>query len=594
MLVFSGVGILQGEQSAVSLGGRALSQVQLDEMVEAELQRSGGGDDNPELRARLESGIRGNVAARFVALAVIEDAGLLPTEEELIGEIRQIEEFQVENSFSRDRFNALVTDENEFIGQMKDRIAILRFTRAVSESILLNDDFTAAAAAFIAQQRRVRKLELPISDYRQGLEASDEEMNAYYSQNQHLYIVPERVRMQVADIRRSDMEDLVEIDEEALRQLFDQRNQEAAGREERQLQLIVLDSEEDARRLYDLALENPGDFGQLAREHSLDAGSRAAGGDLGFLARDDLPPEVAEPVFAAEVPGVAPPIEVDGSWQVYRVAGRIGASRIEYEDMRDDLVVQLRREQSLILFEENAARLEEQAYVLVDELEPLQAGGVPVSVYTTGWVHEREYLQYENPEEFKDEALLEEIIDFAATSDASNSGLIAAESGERYLIVRMLEQQPRRLLDFEEVQDDISEGVVSQKAIQAAAASAEQIIKDLIDGGEDGAEAGFSQESFLLGQGAQVPEGFHANDINAAFAGISVGESLPGYALSYDPEGETVNVIAVDEIIENEPDEQVRERLAGILRRNDRQMAESVFLGTLIDDYEVEYEGGEG
>ena len=592
MLVFSGVGILQGEQSAVSLGSRILSQAQLAEMVEAEL--AGMEDDraeDPQMRAQIENSIRGNVAARFVALAVIEDAGLFPTEEELIGQIREIEDFQVENRFSRDRFNALVTDEGEFIRQLKDRIAIFRFSGAVSDSILLNDDFVEAAAAFIAQQRRVRKFELPIADYQDGIEASAEEMNAYYSQNQYLYIIPERVRMQVADIRRKDMEDLVEIDEEALRQLFDRRNQEAASREERQLQLIILEDEAAARGVYEQARENPKAFGRLARENSIDAGSSAGGGDLGFLIRDDLPPEVAEQVFAAEVPSVIEPIELDGVWQVYRVAGRIGASQVAYEDVRDDLVKQLRREQSLILFEENAARIEEQAYVLVDELDALQASGVPMSIYTTDWVYEREYRDYQNPEGFKDSALLEEIIDFASVSTGANSGLITAAAGQRYLIIRMLEQEPRRLQEFEDVSDEISESVLRQKAIQAAAASAEQIIKDLIADGDEEAVVEFSPESALIGQGEKTPEGFHINDINAAFAGINVGEQLPGYAFAYDPEKETINIIAVDEIIDNEPNEEVKERLTDILRSSDSQTAENVFLSGLLDDYDVDYEG---
>ncbi|MCY4324655.1 MAG: peptidyl-prolyl cis-trans isomerase [Betaproteobacteria bacterium] len=593
MLVFSGVGVLEGEQSAVSLGSRILSQAQLNEMVEAELARLEDEQaDDPEVRARIESGMRGNVAARFVALAVIEDAGLAPTEQELIGEIRQIEDFQVEDRFSRDRFNALVTDENEFIRQMEDRISIFRFSSVVSDSILLNDDFVDAAAAFIAQQRRVRKFELPIDDFKEGIEASEEEMNAYYSQNQYLYVVPERVRMQVADIRRQDMEELVEIDEEGLRELFEQRNQEAAGREERQLQLIVVADEAAASRIYEQAIANPDDFAQLAKDNSLDAGSRSSGGDMGFLTREDLPPEVAEPVFAAEVPAVIEPIEIDGNWQVYRVAGLIGASQLDYDEMRDDLVVELRREQSLALFEENAARLEDQAYVLVDELEPLAASGVPVSIYTTDWVHEREYREYENPEDFQDADLLEEIIDLAATSTGASSGLISAEVGERYLIVKILEHEPRRLREFDDVAEDISENVITQKALQAAAASAEQIIKDLL-GGEDEQDAGveFSAEAAIIGQGEKTPEGFHVNDINAAFAGINVGDQLPGYAFAYDPEKETVNIIAVEDIIEQEPDEEVKERLSGILMRNDRQTAENVFLGDLIDDYDVNYEG---
>ncbi len=78
----------------------------------------------------------------------------------------------------------------------------------------------------------------------------------------------------------------------------------------------------------DLATELAGrlaageDFSQLAREFSIDEGTAANGGDLGWFAREELVPPFADAAFALEPGAISEPVETEFGWHLIRVAER--------------------------------------------------------------------------------------------------------------------------------------------------------------------------------------------------------------------------------------------------------------------------------
>ncbi len=595
-MVFSGAGILQadvGGAAEVRLGSRTLTEDRLDQLVEAELRERSeelGADaaEDPEARSQLGRQLQLNFAARFAALELVQDNGLWPTDEELIGEIKRIEDFQVDGRFSRERFVALIGDEQEYVRQTAEQLALRRFSRSVASSGLIDEDFVHAAAAYVSEQRRVRKLALPLEDFTEGIVASEEDLLDHHDHNSFVYIIPQLVRLEVADIRRADMEDLVEIDEARLRDLYRQRNEEAKRNEERQLQLIVVADVQQAQELAERARADPKGFGELARTSSDDAATREAGGDLGFFLHEDLPFEVASPVFEAAVGSIVGPIEVDGSWQLYRVAGKIGGTQLDYDSLREDLISQLRLEQSRIIFEDNAAILADQAFSLATGLEPLKESRIPFELEVTDWIYEREYGDYTNPENYQDQQLLDELTNFANAQTETNSELITAEIGERYLIVRVIANEPRRIKELDEVREEVRTAVIEQKAGEAASEHATALIGQLIESGLDGSADGFSYASPVLSQDIEEPpEGYSHADIAAAFGELQTGEGLPAFALAYDPEAKSLNVLAVDEIMSAEPNDEQLDRIEQSVSFGHARVAESMLLNELIADYDV-------
>ncbi|MDY6950515.1 MAG: peptidylprolyl isomerase [Thermodesulfobacteriota bacterium] len=73
---------------------------------------------------------------------------------------------------------------------------------------------------------------------------------------------------------------------------------------------IVVDTEAKAKELMSLLSDDPGGFGELAKEHSLDNETKKTGGQIGGLRRGVLPDEVSAKVFNASAGDVVGPLQL--------------------------------------------------------------------------------------------------------------------------------------------------------------------------------------------------------------------------------------------------------------------------------------------
>lgn len=79
------------------------------------------------------------------------------------------------------------------------------------------------------------------------------------------------------------------------------------------------------------------DLGELAKQISDDPATRAEGGDLGYVARSALPPEVGEVVFAMKVGEVRGPIYSDLGAHIVQVLDRKASEARPFEEAKEDL-----------------------------------------------------------------------------------------------------------------------------------------------------------------------------------------------------------------------------------------------------------------
>ena len=82
---------------------------------------------------------------------------------------------------------------------------------------------------------------------------------------------------------------------------------------------LVLKDEEVARELRAQIVEDGADFHALARQYSIDTGTKLAGGYAGHVRRADLEPALEAAVFGARPPQVVGPIKSDPGWELIKV-----------------------------------------------------------------------------------------------------------------------------------------------------------------------------------------------------------------------------------------------------------------------------------
>lgn len=79
------------------------------------------------------------------------------------------------------------------------------------------------------------------------------------------------------------------------------------------------------------------DLGELAKQVSDDPSTRAEGGDLGYVERSALPPEVGEVVFAMKVGEVRGPIYSDLGAHIVQVLDRKASEARPFEEVKEEL-----------------------------------------------------------------------------------------------------------------------------------------------------------------------------------------------------------------------------------------------------------------
>jgi len=104
----------------------------------------------------------------------------------------------------------------------------------------------------------------------------------------------------------------------------------------------VMEREKLARSLLARAQKGE-DFAKLAREYSEDAGTRAEGGDLGFIGRDILPKPLEELVFSMAPGDVRGPVRADRGFHVIMLVDRRTKEAKPFAEVQDEIRMRLRQ-----------------------------------------------------------------------------------------------------------------------------------------------------------------------------------------------------------------------------------------------------------
>lgn len=175
-------------------------------------------------------------------------------------------------------------------------------------------------------------------------DVSEGELRAYYEAHPSAFVVPEKVQVKLLLVR-SDK------------------------RGERQAKAL-------AEQLHRTAVADPGQFSELAREHSEEA-HRRRGGDLGFISRSGKPglsSEVVARAFELKAGGISPVFSTAQGYQFVQVLNHRAAVSRSFEQMRGAVLRKLKNERLTQLYDAFVARLRASERVEVDErvLDQLQ------------------------------------------------------------------------------------------------------------------------------------------------------------------------------------------------------------------------------
>ena len=413
----------------------------------------------------------------------------------------------------------------EFEENVRRSLMLQRLQAAVTDWITVSDEDVEREHVRRNERVRLSAISFRADDFREGLEATDDDVAALFEQNANDYLVPEKRRLR-----------FVLIDVPALKAAFtpgdadvqayydnnlDNYTEEVALRvshillrtQDRELADVQAQAESIAAEARDGA-----DFAELARRHSEDEGTREAGGDLGRITRGQMVPEFEGAAFALEQGGVSDPVTSMFGVHVIKATEKTGGATQTLDQVRDSIVDLLQQESA----DARAAALAEAMALEIDVAADLDAAAARrgLEVQESGFA-----------------ALGEPILGLGFSSEVTNqafqlaegeaAGPIPTPTGPAFVTVNGI--QAPYVPPLEEVETRVRDDVVRRKAFVMAQERADAVAALLQDADDFGAAAEAEDlsvnESGLIARGAGVPGvGVNAQVEEVAFS-LSPGET---------------------------------------------------------------------
>lgn len=110
------------------------------------------------------------------------------------------------------------------------------------------------------------------------------------------------------------------------------------------------------------------DFTKLATEHSDEAASAGRGGEIGWLAETQIQPEIRESLGSLKVDAISEPIRLNDGWHVIKVMDSREPYTPTLEQIRSQLIAQLRAEKTKANSQAFLAKLLQDNPLAIDEI----------------------------------------------------------------------------------------------------------------------------------------------------------------------------------------------------------------------------------
>ena len=503
--VFAGVSSYvssSGVTAAAEVNGEEISQQDVERAyqsqrarLEAQFGESIGALFSDENYLR---DFRLNVLDRLIADTLVlqkaEELGLRVSDKQIREAIVQMPEFQTAGTFDNERYLMLLRQNGfqpaSFSNYMRQQMTREQLARAVSAS-----DFALPAEVTLANalQQQTRNAEYLIVDsapFASEVELSDEEVNTFYEANLAQFDTQEKVNIAYVILSVDDLKGDVTVSDEEVEQYYTENNLLYKTAEERRVSHIIIEFGDDEAAAKAKAealvaeLANGADFATLAQENSDDTFTAENGGDLDFITAGMMDEAFDDAAFSlAQVGDVSEVVETEFGYHIIKLTDIKPEEVTPLAEVSEEIRNQLATDKATDRFYSLQNDMANLAFEVPDTLEDV-AGVANKPVKETGLVSAQLV-----PAPLNVPAVTSRVFDPAFIEEGLNSDLIELDD-DTIAFVRIAEHEPQRTQSLDEVRTRILAQLRAEKAQQAAADWATNVVEQIKAGETPSLELG--------------------------------------------------------------------------------------------------------
>ncbi|MBZ5632664.1 MAG: peptidylprolyl isomerase [Acidobacteriia bacterium] len=372
----------------------------------------------------------------------------------------------------------------DVVEEARNQVILHKLQSAVLGSVVVTPKEIEDAFRQKYERAKIQYIAFPPAKFRDQAKPTDQEERAYYESKKATFTQPEKLAYQVAVLDQDKIAATINVTDEQLRAAYSSALDNFRMPERVHARHILLKTEgkSDAEKKALLAktedllkqLKNGADFSELAKKNS-DDGSKDQGGDLGWFVKNQMVPEFDSVAFSLKPKELSGVVTSQFGYHIIQVLEKDSAKLKPFEEVKDELAKEVRAQSvtdkmqmlgeqmhaDLVKSPKNAAEVAKKYGAELITVPPSPAGS---AIPTLGV----------NPE-----------IDSAIAPmkpDSVSELLVLANN--RMAVAILNSRTPGRPSDFNEVQAQIRDKLVTDKAAQIAADRAKDAAERLKKGGD--------------------------------------------------------------------------------------------------------------
>ena len=459
--------------------------------------------DTPQFREQVLNGL---IDQKVIMIAA-QRGKYSVSDETLRRTIASIPAVQQDGQFSSDRYRQVLAAQGmtpaQFEAGLRRDLVLAQVLQPIGVSARVPSEVANRIYSLLTEQRSVSIQMFSIDAYKAAQQVSDADIKAWYDANQSRLQVPESVDIDYVLINEEAATKGVKFSDQDVEGYYKQNQSKYGQPERRKVSHILIDvppqadeatrskALEKAKDLAAKAAANPQGFAELARNSSQDPGSAPQGGDLGWISKNMLVPQVEDAVFKLEPGKISGAVESPFGYHVLYITDVQAASVKPLAEVRAEIEDDIRKQLAASRFADMAGKLTNMVYDQRDSLKPI-ADTLGLTVLRGEGVTREGLLNADQKPGLARTPAHEVILNnpklrqiaFSTDvfKDKLNSGVIEI-SPDTIVALRVVATHPAHVPALAQVSDRIHALLVDERAAAAAAQAGEDRIKALSSAG---------------------------------------------------------------------------------------------------------------
>jgi peptidyl-prolyl cis-trans isomerase D len=238
---------------------------------------------------------------------------------------------------------------SEFEEQIRRSVTLEKLHAALTNWITVSDKELEDEYKRRNEKVKLAVVSFPADKFREGIEATDAELNTYYEAHKTELKIPEKRKVKYALVDMQAIRNRTTVSAEDIQRSYEDNKQQYSTPEQVRASHILLKTEgkDDAtvkKQAEDLLAKVKAgeDFAKLATEYSEDDASKVKGGDLDFFPKGQMVPEFDKVAFSLKPGEISDLVKSQYGYHIIKVTDKKEATTKTLDEVRAQIEDQIK------------------------------------------------------------------------------------------------------------------------------------------------------------------------------------------------------------------------------------------------------------